>query len=145
MNSKLLRGFTIIELLVVIAIIGILIGFSAINLAGVRQRGRDGQRKADLKAIQSAFELYRTDQRQYPATLPSCGNPLEVGASRYLTAMPCEHRPGWEAYIYTPSGTPPQAYTLTACLENTHDADIVAGAPVCGVSSEGRRYTVNNP
>ena len=70
-NSK--KGFTLIELLVVIGIIGILSGLLMANFIGVRQRSRDGTRKSNLSQIQSAVELYRSDQGSYPSPLPACG------------------------------------------------------------------------
>lgn len=140
-NSK--KGFTLIELLIVIAVIGILVGFAVVNLIGVRQRARDGDRKADLKVIQSAIELYRADQNSYPLSLPACNGSITGpgGSPIYLQALPCESLPSWPVYTYAPSGSPPQTYTMTACLENTNDPD-VAGTAACG---SGRVYTVRNP
>lgn len=138
------RGFTLIELLIVIAVIGILVGFTVVNLVGVRQRARDGDRKADLKSTQSALELYRADQNSYPAQNAVVCNQAITGPGgtpTYLQVTPCESSPSWPVYTYSPSGSPPQTYTMTACLENTNDPD-VAGAPACG---SGKVYTVRNP
>ncbi len=65
MNKKS-KGFTLIELLVVIAIIGILaaVGLSAYTAA--RKKARDAQRKADLREIQVALEMYYADNGFYP-------------------------------------------------------------------------------
>jgi len=76
-NSELEKGFTLIELLIVIVIIGVLATLLMTNFVGVRQRGRDAQRKSDLRQIQAALELYRADVGQYPEALPVCnGDPL---------------------------------------------------------------------
>ena len=67
------KGFTLIELLVAISIIGVLSSFLLANFVGIRQRARDGVRKSDLRQIQSALELYRSDQSKYPdSPLPGC-------------------------------------------------------------------------
>lgn len=64
------KGFTLIELLVVILVIGALSGvlLSVVNSAGIRGKARDAQRKADVKKIQTALELYFADNRTYPAS-----------------------------------------------------------------------------
>lgn len=52
------KGFTLLELLVVISIIGILIAMGAVAFSTAQKRGRDSRRRADMKAMQSAFEQY---------------------------------------------------------------------------------------
>ena len=64
------RGFTLIELLVVVLVISALSGIviSLINSGGFRQKAEDTQRVSDLKQIQTALELYFSDNRLYPIT-----------------------------------------------------------------------------
>ena len=116
------NGFTLIELLVSISIIAILTALLTANFVGVRQRGRDGQRKSNLYQLQSALELYRADNGIYPLTnvLASCGGALSSGGTTYIQKIPCD--PSTSApYAYTSSnGT---SYTLFACLENGQDSD----------------------
>lgn len=66
MEKKLQKGFTLIELLVVIAIIGILSTLAVVSLGNARTRARDSKRLADMRALQSALEIYYTDQQAYP-------------------------------------------------------------------------------
>ena len=90
-NKKKFNGFTLIELLVVIGIIGILASFLFANFVGIRQRARDGVRKNDLHQIQSALEMYRSDnQGSYPASLPTCGNQFDDGTAVYMKKVPCD-------------------------------------------------------
>lgn len=63
---KIARGFTLIELLVVIAIIGVLSSVVTASMNKARQKSRDTRRLTDLKAIQTAFELYYDDNNSYP-------------------------------------------------------------------------------
>ncbi len=138
-HSSLKRGFTLIELLVVIAIIGILSGILMANFVGIRQRARDGTRKSDLKVIQSALELYRSDQGSYPTSLTaltncsaSFGN--NPGCSTiYLKKIPQDPLSTSTASIQyqicsDPAGT---QYAIRACLENTSDSqrDNAPGGP----------------
>ena len=91
------RGFTLIELLVAISIIGVLSSFLLANFVGVRQRARDGVRKSDLRQIQSALELYRSDKGTYPSSLPPCGSPLQDTSTPpvvYMQKIPCDPSSG---------------------------------------------------
>lgn len=62
------RGFTLVELLVVVAIIGLLASTITATLSGTRRKGRDARRAADLHTIQTAIEMYATDNNHYPNT-----------------------------------------------------------------------------
>lgn len=116
------RGFTLIELLVVISIIAILTALLTANFIGARQRGRDGQRKSNLFQIQSALELYRSDNGDYPltASLATCGNSISVNGTIYMQKVPCDPSTG-NPYQYT--STDGSTYTIFACLENQEDSE----------------------
>jgi type II secretion system protein G len=62
------KGFTLIELLVVIAIIALLASIVLVALNGARSKARDSTRRADLKQISTALELYYNDNGSYPNT-----------------------------------------------------------------------------
>ncbi len=142
---KQLKGFTLIELIIVIALIGILATFVVANFLGVKQRARDTQRKSDLRQVQSAFELYRTDVGTYPASLPACGAALTSGTNTYMQKFPCDPSSA-SAYGYTIAGS---VYYLRACLENANDSqkDSVQNNPnppsACAASTVS--FTVTNP
>ena len=124
MNKK---GFTLIELLVVIAIIGLLSTMSVVALGSARQKSRDSKRLSDIKQVQTALELYYTDQGSYPVqgtaiTLGTtnyiCLGNTEGGftttgcADAYMGLVPAD--PGDNTYSYVSDGT---TYTITANLE----------------------------
>lgn len=118
------KGFTLIELLVVISVIAVLTTLLMANFIGIRQRGRDGQRKSNLYSIQSALELYRADNGIYPDTdsFPACDTSLagDNGASVYMQTVPCDPLDDTDYEYVSVDGT---TYTLIGCLENENDAD----------------------
>lgn len=132
-------GFTLIELLIVVAIIGILSALLMTNFIGIRQRARDAQRKADIRQIQSALELYRADMGSYPSAGGSnalnaspCPTPWAFtnSGTTYMAQVPCDplgtsgvYNNGNYYYKTTTSG-----YEIGACLENSADTDAYAGS-----------------
>ncbi len=157
------KGFTLIELLVVITIIGVLTTLVTTNFVGVRQRARDAQRKADIRQIQSAVELYRSDVGTYPvrttpvrlnstacATSQALSNPTSATTS-YMAKIPCDPlgTTGYNSgnyYYYSLTGL---TYTLAACLENASDNDSngtsTAPTPTGGTCTSGKYFVVTNP
>jgi type II secretion system protein G len=111
MRTNNQKGFTIIELLVVIVIIGILVALALPNLFASQARGRDTDRKNELKNLQQKLETHFGDEGSYPATL--------AGLDPAPTAEETEGPKG-DAYTYTPDATN-ESYTLTAALENDND------------------------
>lgn len=65
-KTQVARGFTLVELLVVISIIAVLSSVVYANFNSARQSARDNIRKADLKDIQLALELYKAQNGRYP-------------------------------------------------------------------------------
>ncbi len=60
------QGFTLIELLIVVAIIGILAAIAVPNFLNAQVRAKVARVKGDLKAVGSALEMYKLDNRVYP-------------------------------------------------------------------------------
>lgn len=124
MNKK---GFTLIELLVVIAIIGLLSTLAVVALGSARQKARDSKRLSDLKQVQTALELYYTDNNAYPtatavtlgsgsyACLGTGGWGVSGCSSAYMGLVPADPQTS-KSYSYT--GTT-STYTITATLEGT--------------------------
>ncbi|MDD2758437.1 MAG: prepilin-type N-terminal cleavage/methylation domain-containing protein [Patescibacteria group bacterium] len=134
MNKK---GFTLIELLVVIAIIGLLSTLAVVALGSARQKARDSKRLSDLKQVQTALELYFTDNNTYPTStdlvLGETGAQC-LGANGfqstdactapvYMGMVPSEPQPGTQAYTYNGAST---SYSIDASLEGAIN-DLLAG------------------
>ncbi len=146
------KGFTLIELLVVIAIIGVLSSLLMANFIGIRQRARDGQRKSDIRQIQSAVELYRADNGLYPDTntFPiACGEnaPFIFEGVTYMKNIPCDPLTD-DAYVYVGNAS---NYCVRSCLENTNDSQISNGSTTCtdllipACASPFVNFTVESP
>lgn len=118
------KGFTLIELLVVIAIIGLLSTLAVVALGSAREKARDSKRLSDLKQVQTALELFYTDNNGYPtstvtlgsasaACLNSAGFTTAGCSNPYMGQVPSD--PGSNSYAY--SATTSASYAITATLE----------------------------
>lgn len=151
------RGFTLVELLTVISIIAVLTALLTVSFVSVSQRSKDGQRKSNLRQIQSAFELYRADNDAYPtasvwSTLTCNGQFLPSG-TRYMSRLPCDpESPTTSKYNYVPAPagcnnttTLCTSYALSSCLDNTSDRE-GSSTVVAGLTCTPAFYfTVTNP
>jgi general secretion pathway protein G len=77
-------GFTLIEIMVVVVILGILAAIVVPNIMGRPDEARIAKAKQDIAAIESALNLYRLDNYNYPST-----------------------QQGLEALVAPPQGDPP--------------------------------------
>lgn len=122
------KGFTLIELLVVIAIIGLLSTLAVVALGNARQKSRDARRLSDLKQLQTALELYYTDNSAYPtgsavtlgdATHACLNNTPPTGwaatgcSNPYMGQVPRDPL-STQSYTYTAASN---TYSVTATLE----------------------------
>jgi len=122
MNKK---GFTLIELLIVIAIIGLLSTLAVVALGSARVKARDSKRLADLKQVQTALELYYSENNSYPAgsginlgddtnyCLNSEGFKAKGCTNAYMPMVPTD--PNTDVYyVYTAASS---TYSISASLE----------------------------
>jgi general secretion pathway protein G len=133
------HGFTLVELLVVMAILGILVTIVGSTFRNSQARGRDAQRKSDLRQIASALELYYSDYDRYPDSsgglIVGCsGNQCAWGIGEftdsktvYMRVMTKDPKSNLN-YYYRVVDSQNQKYQLFAHLENTEDQDCMAGA-----------------
>lgn len=62
------RGFTLIEIMVVVVILGILAALVVPNILSNVDTARITAAKQDIRAIESALDMYRLDNFTYPST-----------------------------------------------------------------------------
>lgn len=133
---SLQKGFTLIEMLVVIAIISILIGIGVNTFTIAQKKARDVRRKADIRSIQTALELYKQDTGVYP---PSVGDWVKSTTDSWIPGLVPNYIPkvprdpsandtdpwvdGGNRYAYGYTSSDGQKYNLVAQLENRYDPD----------------------
>lgn len=112
--------------MVVIGLLGILAAglIVMINPVAQTQKAKDGQRKSDLRQIQTGLELYRSDHGGYPAAanMPSAGGTLSDNNIDYIKNMPGD--PNGGNYLYVPNGG---GYDLYSCAENDKTPEVKSG------------------
>ena len=116
------RGFTLIELLVVIAIIGLLASVVMASLNSARAKARDARRRADLRQVATALEMYYDTNNAYPSTggvwYGNCGSYGSYGTSgasgyipnlapTYMSVLPLDpkYNGSGGCYLYNSNGT----------------------------------------
>jgi prepilin-type N-terminal cleavage/methylation domain-containing protein len=159
------KGFTLIELLVVIAIIGTLAAVVAVSVNSARAKARDVRRRADLRQIVTALNLYYDKNNTYVVsgygangggqrwfgyedgsyyTRSVARGLMDAGflGSAFIDDPVRSKRPGYMIYICN-SG---HSFSISATLENPTADDIDHIQTVCnGVGSNGvyTRYGKN--
>ncbi len=126
-------GFTLIELLVVISILGLLAGLVISNVAGARERARDAERKSDLREIQKALQMYKSDEESYIISAGGNWTVLDTLVSTYIKKVPDDPLAPDSHYYYQSDGSD---YTLRACLENASDPQGTTDAVNCTASKK---------
>lgn len=150
MNRK--QGFTLIELLLVIVILGVLLVIGTGTFVSSLQKGRDTTRKANLRAITGALELYFNDKGAYPVGTGSiagcynaegatgtCGTDYPIfkdssipNGALWMAKFPADPASGQKYYYISNAGT---QYQIYAHLENSQDPAIIdpaASGTDCG-------------
>ena len=119
------KGFTLIELLVVIAVIGVLAAVILASLNDARAKARDAKRIADIKQVQTALELYRNDNSDYPSGTADTLSEWNTKLATWLVV------PG-----YLPQVPPPVTGTYR------YYSDYVSSATCGGLNFDAYEYVI---
>lgn len=144
-----LGGFTLVELLIAMAILAILSTIALSSFNSSQMRGRDVQRKSDLKQIANALEMYYSDYGLYPSfsangLIIACPAPStncnwgdqtamsDAKGVMYMRTIPQDPKGTNYYYRTLDSG---KKFQIFAHLENTQDKNCIDGN--CSVDVTG--------
>lgn len=126
---------------------------TVLNPSGIRSKARDNQRIADLKKIQSALELYFSDNRAYPPSgagwttargvtaLGSYVSPIPTDPQANSIYNPCNA--DTRNYMYRTNGS---RYILTTNMEIAANADSSkCTSDLVGCTAAANCYMVGGP
>ncbi len=118
------NGFTLVELMVVIVIIGLLSTLVALTVLPQLGKANDQKAKADIATLDSALELYRLNNLNYPATAeglgalvtppPSLADPSRYQVGGYIKKLPKDPWGRDYKYAFPGKRTAYDIYTLGA-------------------------------
>jgi len=112
-------GFTLIEIMVVVVILSVLGALVVPKILENVDKARVTRAQADIRAIETALDLYRLDNFKYPTTEQGLGalvkQPVDPTITNYrsggyLSTIPKD--PWNNAYIYVSPGTDGRDYDI---------------------------------
>jgi general secretion pathway protein G len=117
-RSSIRKGFTLIELMIVVVILGLLATVVMPKILDKPEQARRTKAKVDIRSIQSALALFKTDTGRFPTTAEGLSalvaNPgvRGYGKNGYLERVPTD--PWGNRYIYLSPGVHSQDYDLVS-------------------------------
>ena len=109
-------GFTLIELMIVVVILGMLATIIMPKILDRPEQARRMKAKVDIRSIESALALFKTDTGRFPTTSEGLealvSNPGIEGYNdeAYLDKVPMD--PWGKKYVYIPPGANNREYDL---------------------------------
>ena len=121
----LFKGFTLIELMIVVVILGILATIIMPRILGRPEQARRMKAKVDIRNIESALALFKTDTGRFPTTseglevLVSDPGIRGYNSDGYLDKVPLD--PWGNKYIYISPGLHGKDYDLESYGKDGED------------------------
>lgn len=112
------QGFTFIEVLVTISIIAIISAMALATYSRAQKKSRDAKREVDLKQIQIALEMCKTDEGSYPSGDGFLAGSMICGTKTYMSEVPVDPSSPDQDYTYAPGdcGTG-DCYSYSLCAD----------------------------
>ena len=109
-NMTYVSGFTLIEIMVVVVILGILAAVVVPRVMDRPEQARITATRNNIRAIQSALDMYKLDNHQYPTTDQGLealaqepdSEPKPPSWNRYMDNIPLD--PWGNRYLYLEPG-----------------------------------------
>jgi len=124
-KSSIRRGFTLIELMIVVVILGLLATTVMPKILSRPEQARQAKAAVDVRSIQSALALFKTDTGRFPTTAEGLQalvtNPGLKGydSDGYLDRLPTD--PWGNSYIYISPGLHSKDYDLESLGKDGED------------------------
>lgn len=124
-RSSIVRGFTLIELMIVVVILGLLATTVMPKILSRPDQARQTKATVDIRAIQSALAMFKTDVGRFPTTAEGLQalvtNPGLKGfnSDGYLERVPTD--PWGNPYIYISPGLHSKDYDLKSLGKDGED------------------------
>jgi len=135
------QGFTLIELMVVLVILGILAGLIVPRIMGRPEEARRMKAKIQIQSMETALQLYKLDNGNYPTTEQGLASLVEAPAAGelakswreggYLEKGRVPKDPWDNDYIYLSPGT-------------RGDFDLISYGPDGVAGGEDKNEDINN-
>ena len=123
--SSLAKGFTLIELMIVVVILGLLATMVMPKILDKPEQARRTKAKVDIRSIQSALAMFKTDVGRFPTTTEGLqalvANPglKGYGKEAYLERVPTD--PWGNKYLYICPGIHSKDYDLKSFGKDGED------------------------
>jgi general secretion pathway protein G len=124
-RCKLSKGFTLVEIMIVVVILGILATIIMPRILGRPEQARRMKAKVDIRNIESALALFKTDIGRFPSTsegleiLVSDPGIKGYNSDGYLDKLPID--PWGNKYIYISPGLHNKDYDLESYGKDGED------------------------
>jgi general secretion pathway protein G len=135
------QGFTLIELMVVLVILGVLAGLIVPRIMGRPEEARRMKAKIQIQSLETALQLYKLDNGNYPTTEQGLPSLVEAPAAGelakswreggYLEKGKVPKDPWGNDYIYLSPGT-------------RSDFDLISYGPDGVAGGDGKNEDINN-